>query len=185
MNTVLTSLARGRPLLILAVCLLVSPFMIASSQAADVPIKIGYAGTLFPIPVDYDQDGSLASVLDGQAHGTFGASMSHIATEWQLVGACDGGYGMFTLSQAAVVVTFSNDDQLFGAGAAEGWMCMHPGTGHFYGEAAGHFTGGTGRFEGASGTFTSPFEGKNLTYADFGYGFGPIEGTLTGSLSLN
>ena len=47
---------------------------------------------------------------------------------------------------ATVVITFSNGDQLFGAGLGNGWRCMDldpEGAGYFYGEAYGDFTEGT------------------------------------------
>jgi hypothetical protein len=93
------------------------------------------------------------------------------------------------LVHASVVVTFSNNDQLFGAGASEtgetsGSMCLNISNGHFVGVADGGFTGGTGRFEGASGTFTSPFSGYNLTAFSLGYGSGPIQGTFEGTIEL-
>jgi hypothetical protein len=187
MDSILTILARKQWPLVAAVFLLLVPFMTATSYAADVPVKISYTGSIVPIPVDLNTDDSHASVVDAQSKGTFGSSMSHIVTEWTPIGLCEGGYVQFTLIHAAVIVTFSNGDQLFGAGAGNGWMCMDldpAGDGYFYGEAYGDFTGGTGRFEGTSGSFSSPFTGNNLTLTDFGYGFGPIQGSLEGTVTL-
>lgn len=182
----LTILYRRLPLLVAAVALLMAPFIVAPSYADEVPFRISYTGTLVPIPIDTNEDDTHATVLDGQSKGTFGPSMSHIVTEWRFTeDYCHGTYGYFELVQAAMVITFSNGDQLLGAQGGTGWMCMDvvPGSetlGHFYGEAYGGFSGGTGRFEGASGTFTSPFEGYNLT----GYSFGPIQGSFLGTLIL-
>ncbi len=179
----------------LCTALLVLPFMWATGFAKEVPIKISYTGALVPIPVNLSESLTPASVVDAQSHGTFGASMSHIVTEW--VGVpdtfCEGeysDYGYYYLMHASVVITFSNDDQLYGAGAfwdsdLSGWMCLNPDNGHFVGVAEGDFTGGTGRFEGATGTFTSPFSGGyNLTGFDYGYGSGPIQGTFEGTVIL-
>lgn len=183
-------LSRRLPLLVAAVALLMAPFTAAPSHADEAPIKISYTGSLVPIPVNYGSV-SGASVLIGQSHGSFGASMSHIITEWvEDSGACVGDYAGYThydLLHAAMIVTFSNDDQLFSVGAdwlggATGWMCMSSATGHFVGEAGGEFTGGTGRFEGASGSFLSPFSGYNLAYFGLGYGAGPITGTIEGTV---
>ena len=190
MNSTLTSLTRRLPLLVAAAVLLFAPFMVATSYAGEVPIQISYTGSLVPIPVDENADLTHATVLDGPANGTFGASMTHIITEWTMTGGmCDDGYLFFELDHAAIVLTFSNGDQLFGAGATSGWMCMdvYPFgnlTGNFYGEAGGAFSHGTGRFEGATGSFLSPFSGTNITNKDFDYGFGPIRGTLEGTLTL-
>ena len=189
MYKILTILTRRLPLLAAAAVLLFAPFMVATSHADEVPIQINYTGALVPIPVDENIDLTHASVLDGQAKGSFGASMTHIITEWTMIGLCDDGYVLFELHHAAIVLTFSNGDQLFGAGTPSGWMCMdvYPFgnlTGNFYGEAGGAFSHGTGRFEGATGSFLSPFSGTNITNKDFDYGFGPIRGTLEGTLTL-
>lgn len=190
MYSILTILTRRLPLLAAAAVLLFAPFMVATSYAKDVPIHINFTGALVPIPVDENADLTHATVLDGQAKGTFGASMTHTITEWTMVGMCDDGYVLFTLHHAAIVLTFSNGDQLFGAGTSDGWMCMdvYPlgdVTGDFYGEAGGDFSHGTGRFEGATGSFVAPFSGTNITTKDFDYGFGPIRGTLDGTVSLH
>lgn len=173
--------------LVAAVSLLFVPFMAATSDAGEVPFKFSYTGSIVPIPVDLDADGTYATVVDAQSKGTFGASTSHIVTEWAPTGLCDNGYVQFALLHAGIVVTFSNGDQLYGAGVGNGWMCLDldpAGEGAFYGEAYGDFTGGTGRFAGASGTFTSPFSGNNITLLSFGYGFGPIDGSFEGELIL-
>src|SRR5210317_435853 len=190
MYSIMKTLTRRLPLLAAAAVLLFAPFMVATSYAKDVPIQINYQGALIPIPVDEDGDLSYGSVLDGQAKGTFGASMTHIVTEWTMTGMCDDGYVFFELLHAAIVLTFSNGDQLFGAGTSDGWMCMdvYPlgdVTGNFYGEAEGDFSHGTGRFEGATGSFLSPFSGTNITTRDFDYGFGPIRGTIDGTVHLH
>ena len=188
MNRMLTVLSSKPWLLVAAVGLLMTPFMAATSYARQVPVKISYTGSLVPVPVDLNADEIQATVVDAQSKGSFGASMSHIVTEWTPTGGlCDDGYVQFTLIHSAVVVTFKNGDQLFGAGFGNGWMCLNldpAGDGFFYGEAYGDFTNGTGRFEGASGSFTSPFTGNNTTLTSLGYGFGPIQGNFEGRLTL-
>jgi hypothetical protein len=187
MNRMLKILSRKRWPLFAAAVLLLTPFMAATSYARDVPLKISYTGSLVPVPVDLNTDEILATVVDAQSKGSFGASMSHIVTEWTPVGLCADGYVQFALIHSAAVVTFSNGDQLFGAGLGNGWMCLDlnpAGEGFFYGEAYGNFTNGTGRFEGATGSFTSPFTGNNTTLTELGYGFGPIQGSFEGTLTL-
>ena len=188
MDSMLTVFSRKRWPLIAAVTLLMAPFIAATSYAKEVPIKISYTGSIVPIPVDLNTDEVLATVVDGQSKGTFGAYMSHIITEWTPTGfLCEDGYVQFALIQAAVVVTFSNGDQLFGAGPGNGWMCLDfdpAGAGFFYGEAYGGFADGTGRFEGATGSYSSPFTGNNMTLTKYGYAFGPIQGSFEGTVTL-
>jgi len=194
MNSILTILSRNRWPLFAVATLLFLPFLATTSVAKEVPIKIGYSGTLFPLPVNLGGGPTGATMLDAQSNGSFGASMSHIITEWVTgSGSCEGdysGYDYYMLLHASVVVTFSNNDQLFGAGALwngdlSGWMCLNPSDGHFVGVADGGFTGGTGRFEGASGSFSSPFSGYNLTVFGLGFGSGPIQGTIEGSIEFH
>ena len=175
-----------RPLLVVVAVLLIAPFSAATSYADEVPFRVSYTGTLVPIPVDWNGDGTPATVLDGQSRGSFGASMSHIVSEWAMgTGTCKNqSHIWFDLVHSAAVVTFSNNDQLFGVNVGMAWMCMDPATGYFTGEARGTFTGGTGRFEGASGSFVSPFTGHALTLFTMGYNFGQIEGSIHGSLIL-
>ncbi len=193
MNSMLTNFSRKRWLLVASVALLLAPFMASTSYADEVPIKIRYTGALIPIPVNLGGGPTGATMLDAQSQGSFGASMSHIITEWVPgTASCDGdyeGYDYYMLLHASLVVTFSNNDQLFGAGAlwlgnVSGWMCLNSSNGHYAGVAEGGFTGGTGRFEGASGSFTSPFSGYNVTAFGFGYGSGPIQGTIEGTVDL-
>ena len=194
MNSILTILSRKRWPLVTVAVLLFSPLLAATSSAKEVPIRIDYAGTLVPIPVNLGGGPTGATMLDAQSNGSFGASMSHIITEWVSGGgSCESdypGYDYYMLLHASVVVTFSNNDQLFGTGAywnsdLSGWMCLNPDNGYFVGVAEGGFTGGTGRFEGASGSFSSPFSGYNLTVFDFGFGSGPIQGTIEGRIEFN
>ncbi|MEJ2297760.1 MAG: hypothetical protein P8X94_04510 [Woeseiaceae bacterium] len=122
MDNILLIHSRKRWPLIAAVALLFAPFMAATSYANDVPVKISYTGSVVPIPVDVDNDDALASVVDGQSSGTFGATMTHIVTEWTPTGLCDDGYVQFALIHSAAVLTFSNGDQLFGAEVGNGWI---------------------------------------------------------------
>lgn len=187
MRSILTTLSR-RGLLLVTAVLLCTPFLVAPSYADDATFNARYSGTLVPIPADENEDGSYATVLDGMAKGSFGVSMVHIVTEWTFTETmCHGSYGYFVQQHGAVVLTFSNGDQMFGAGPGDGWMCMdvNPvGTGLFYGEARADLTQGTGRFEGATASFLSPFSGTNITSNQFGYGFGPISGTMEGTVTF-
>jgi len=193
MIKILKTFRGGRRLLAIAIALLVAPFAATADNSDNIPFNVSYAGTLVPIPVNLSGGPTGATMLDAQSHGSFGASMSHIVTEWVPgTGTCTdeyAGYDYYMLLHASVVVTFANNDQLFGAGALwngdlSGWMCLNPADGHFAGVAAGGFSGGTGRFDGATGTFTSPFSGYNITAFTMGYGSGPISGTIEGTLTL-
>ncbi|MEJ2522378.1 MAG: hypothetical protein P8080_05790 [Gammaproteobacteria bacterium] len=106
-------------------------------------------------------------------------------SEFAFAGFCDAEqtalYLVFAYSKP--VINFKNGDQLWGD-ITSGDMCMDTVTGEFSGSAVGVYTGGTGRFYDAAGSFTVEFSGTNLTLPTLGVGFGPIYGTLEGTLDL-
>lgn len=71
------------------------------------------------------------------------------------------------------VLTAANDDQIFLA--ASGTTCLDPSTGLVSLSGSQTITGGTGRFEGASGTLTVSGTANPAT--------GTLEYTLEGSIS--
>ena len=73
-------------------------------------------------------------------------------------------------------------------------MCLNVNTGEFFGESYGEFVGGNGRFEGAHGTYTSPFSGQDLRFPFVGdepFPFGPefpvfsIKGSMEGTVTFD
>ena len=101
---------------------------------------------------------------------------------------CPAGTTEFELLQAQVVLTAENTaDQLFFADAAgEVTFCLYPDLTFSFTEH-GTFTGGTGRFTGASGSLDGQGTGKYLVSGSkegvFG-GFGQFTETVTGTLTL-
>ncbi len=57
-------------------------------------------------------------------------------------------------------------------------MCVDPTTGYFWGTARGGYLGGTGRFTGTTGTWTSNFYGYQL-----GGGIALLNGSVKGTLT--
>lgn len=120
-----------------------------------------YAGTDFNTSVDSNFDGQPAGMM--LATGAGGAHLG-VSSEWVYESGqgCLAGYDLrFALLQSAGVTTYSDRSQIFSF-AVDGWLCLSTTTGAFYGELSGIYTGGTGRFAEATGTYTTKFEGQNL-----------------------
>lgn len=136
--------------------LLMAPAVSAIERVDNGP----YAGTDFNTSVDTNFDGQPAGLM--LAMGVGGAQMA-VSSEWYVSSHdCRDGYDVpYALLFSAGVTTYSDRSQLF-LYAQEGWLCLSTTTGAFYGELSGFYTGGTGRFAGATGIYASKFEGQNL-----------------------
>lgn len=176
-----------RKILALTVLLMIGVFAVPASQAKDVRLSITYTGTVRDTVFDMNDDGFTANFVDGQAKGTFGASMVSIFSEFELADApighsCSGDFDLYAeLMYAKAVTTFSNGDQLY-ATTNGGWLCLDLLSGNYDGEATGIFMGGTGRFADATGDFVTPFAGKNLSLLEVGFGFGSFRGVIEGTV---
>jgi hypothetical protein len=62
-------------------------------------------------------------------------------------------------------------------------LCFDSSTGNHAGSASGSITGGSGKFAGATGTFTESFNGKTLSSDPQGHGFGWFQAELTGTVT--
>ncbi len=150
-----------------------------AAQAKDLPIFVEYNGTghYTALPVPFPPFSPFPpNVVDTGAMGSFGAKTMIILTQFLPPdpppdGRCgEGPFDFLWIVYTNGVTTFEDGSQIFARGnfADQGWGCLNRETGEFFGEAYGHFVGGAGRFEGASGTFTSPFWGNNLYHPFIG-----------------
>ena len=98
------------------------------------------------------------------------------------IGIADEGILPLLFAYARPIVTFANGDQLRGY-VTDGSGCLSVITGYFAGEAQGDYSGGTRRFDSATGSFVVSFAGDNLTLPDLGVGFGSIRGEIKGRIN--
>ncbi len=174
-------------MLALGAMLLVTSFAWTTSYAREMPISIDWQGTVADTAIDVNQDGLQATLIDAQAKGSFGPTFLGVVTEFVFGGLCDSDPDVWFMNMwySKPVVTFANGDQLWGnITEGTGWMCLDVTTGEFSGDAKGVFTGGTGRFVGATGNFAVEFDGVNLTISDLGVAFGAIRGEIVGTIEL-
>ena len=170
--------------------LLLLPFVGTASYAGEKPISMAWEGTVTDagfnvVPAEPPIPDLPANQIDAQARGSFGPASIDVLSEFAFAGFCDAEetvlYLVFAYSKP--IVTFKNGDQLWGD-ITSGDACMDMVTGEFFGSAVGVYTGGSGRFYDASGSFMVDFAGTNLTLPTLGVGFGAIYGEIEGMLDL-
>lgn len=155
------------------------------ASAGDRNVSLRFAGTGQDLGLEATPGGTLSQVTTAAVQGTFGNSELVIRTEWSdyIIAPpdCAAGFGVkVTLINSALVITAADQSQVFGF-STNGWMCVNTTNGAYYGEVYGVYQGGTGRFEGASGSWTAKYDGYTL---DPTIGFRSIRGTATGKLIL-
>jgi hypothetical protein len=138
---------------------------------------------LFCESFDTNNDTLSVGLTQANGQGTFGNFALASTTEFTPItptGRCPD-YTELSLVYSATVLTFADQSQLFGiANADDGWARLNMSTGQYFGEIDGDYEGGTGRFEGATGEFTTTFQGVIL---DPAVNFESITGTAEGTFN--
>lgn len=190
MNTNRTS---RRTVFALATAMLALPLATTVTYANEVPLKIEWTGTFADTPWDFvGPDGLFVDMIYAQGRGSFGPSLITILTEFMDATPppqhdfCTQPWNRYlVIAHSNGVTTFKNGDQLyFFINPGEGWMCLDFSDSSYTGATHGYYNGGTGRFENASGEFTTPFDGRNMTAMQLGIGFGSIYGEIVGTVDL-
>jgi hypothetical protein len=185
--------------------LLAGVVLLPVAQAKDIPIYVEYTGTghygFMPDPNPFVPPPP--NVVSGDAKGSFGAMSTVIISNFvpqpppAPVPRCESAdHFYFLIGYANAVTSFKDGSQIFARGeiSDQGWMCINPLTGEFFGESYGEFVGGAGRFEGAGGPYTSPFRGRNLYFPFVGvepFPYGPefplisIKGSILGTVTFD
>ena len=199
-KTIIQRILRGA-----VAALVAGVLLLPVAQAKDVPINVDFTGTghygVMPDPDPFALPPP--NVVSADAKGSFGAMSTVIISHFvpqpppAPVPRCKSPtHFYFLIGYANAVTSFKDGSQIFARGELSdlGWMCLDPGTGEFFGESYGEFVGGTGRFEGAGGPYTSPFEGRNLYFPFVGvepFPYGPefalisIKGSILGTVTFD
>ena len=151
------------------------------ASAGEKVIHTRYAGVGYDTVVDTNGDGLTVGLTLADQQGTFGQAQLAITSEWYVFPRdCRDGYDLpFALVNSVALATFADQSQLFHFSTG-GWICVSTTTGAYYGEVYGVYSGGTGRFAEATGTYTTRFEGQNL---DPSIGFRSIRAISEGRLT--
>lgn len=153
---------------------------ITMSALADAkPVSFSFATSGGDTGYDTNGDGIPLNVAFGKTKGSLGHGDISIASEWRIDATvtCPDGALKFSLVTNKVVAVTPDLSQLIAIGKT-GWMCIDPTTGYFWGVAEGDYLGGTGHYKGASGTWTSKFDGYQL-----GSGYAMLNGSVKGTLN--
>lgn len=146
----------------------------------ETDVNVTYAGAGFDL-TDPDADGYAMNVFLTESKGTFGKSsfmvLSEFANPVYPHADCAVGFMHFDLVRCVSTWTTANLDQLWGF-YTDGYLCMNA-AGDWYGEASGTYNGGTGRFNMATGEWTTEYSGANF---DHDSGYRTISGTVTGTV---
>lgn len=174
----------AKKLLAAALLLCAAVFIVPVSWAGSSVLSFGYAGSLSDKFADTDQDGHRVTLTQAIAKGSFGVSAISITAEFtpaDPMAYCADGTVKFDLVYSAAVLTMADLNQIyaFAAGPAS-YLCLDPFTGNYTGQVNGIYDGGSGRFENATGTYSTDFGGRFL---DLSIGYGSITGTVDGTLS--
>lgn len=145
-------------------------------------LSVTYAGAGFDL-TDPNGDGYPINVFITEGKGTFGKSslmvLSEFAEDTDSSVTCPEGFDQaFDLVRCVTTMTTPQVDQLWGWFTG-GYLCMTSDNMAWVGEASGIYIGGTGRFQRATGEWTTEYSGANFD-ADSGYRTisGTIEGTV-------
>ncbi len=140
-------------LLAIAVCASLLGSSLAESR--EIKLKQQFAGAGTETAVDTNQDGNYAFAFTLEARGGGGRSTVISRTEFGNFDSsdCPGALPTSYLVQHDFVQTFSDLSTLHYV-ATSGRICFDPSTSEVTCEEAGEVVGGTGRFEGATGSWT-------------------------------
>ena len=167
------------------------PFIIAlcaglvlsgAAQSGEMSINQRFSGVAHPTMVDANTDGAFANVISFQVKGSPGKATILAFGEFTppAITACaPSGGGQTDLVQQSFVETFSDLSMLFFE-VETGHTCFNIATSEITVELTGIITGGAGRFEGATGSWTTESEG-------FVVGPGVMiafTGTITGTVEV-
>ena len=165
------------PLLVLiSMGLLVS----GTAQARDVKADASFSGTEHPTMIDSNWDLIYASAGVFEVQGAHGRAVTHSLTEfteftWYGAPGCD----VRALLVSQDFVEILKDGSMVFFSADEGYACVDLATGEVNGVASGIVTGGTGKFEGATGYWDMTFKPHTLAS-----GLNAITGSITGTIEL-
>lgn len=142
--------------------------MIVGSAAAD-PFMSTESGWQVATEVDADGDGITAYAITSKGFSTWGPITSNALVELAPTGGfCDDDSNVIesTNTHGSYVIRTQKSDLFYGR-VTSGTSCSDLTTSTFTYTANWEITGGTGRFEGATGSFTSTGTGIVLAVEQF------------------
>jgi hypothetical protein len=175
----------------LVVCMVAAAGLTLATAWAGGPkekeIHGSFAGAFSPLDFDFNGDGITATIGLYTGNGNTGEFTSHAQVELdsprETNVTCPSDTLEYPYRQSTTVGT-SSKGQLFSGEQDQGTLCVNPLTGQFTFEVTEFYFGGTGKYEGASGSTHSSGTGNLLVCDAAGRCFGNSAGTYTGTLVL-
>ena len=148
-----------------------------SVQSSEIKINQRYTGVSHNSMLDTNGDGVFADVVSFQMVGSPGrATMEGVVEAAPFTpgdSPCDLQGEPY---QQSYIQTYNDGSMLFFVTTA-GHACLNLGTYELWGEISGIITGGIGRFELATGTFTAEINGVFVGLTQIAY-WGKMKGTV-------
>lgn len=140
--------------------LAVTVFIAARAEAQAIA---SYSGTAVANEIDVDLDGVTGNTATFQGRGQFGnfVVQAHVEhTAWDGMSLCDPSSALLYTTVWSGALTYANGDQLY-LELSDGVLCAKA-DGSYTEEVNLNITGGTGRFEGATGSIVGSTSGQAL-----------------------
>jgi len=154
MRTAITKMAGGA-LLLLVATLLIAPRAEAKSR---------FSGSAVANEIDVDDDGMTGDTLTFRSRGRFGNGLGQAHNElapWDMMTFCGATSILLFYTVSTQVTTYANGDQLY-QNLDNGTLCLNLEDSSFSFEIHLDVTGGTGKFQGATGSSTLTGSGQLL-----------------------
>jgi hypothetical protein len=135
-----------------------------SGVRADAQAITSYSGTAVANEIDADDDGRTGYTATFQGRGPFGNHMARVHVEfapWDGMSFCDPTSILLHLTVWTGAVTYGNGDQIY-LELTDGTSCVNFVDGSSIEEVNLNITGGTGRFDGATGSVAASTRGQQL-----------------------
>ena len=165
----------------------------SKADAEKLSVKSAFSGTFVSSQTDTNGDGGKAGFASVVTKGSLGSGTVQGLNEWAFAGqtTCpngNAGFG-FTLlrsldptAPANFVQRIDSTGDLIFTEQTDGTLCFDPATSIQFFSVTNTITGGTGRFEGATGTGESSGTAKTLFEDAAGNFFGEQSGTATATI---
>ncbi len=174
---------RRKLIMLAATAALIAATLVAAQSATAGSFGEQVSGNFSDTAVDTDGDGGAANLFSGATKGTGSATYEGIV-EIRIFDPpvpCDGGIAG-TVVEYSIVRRYANGDLLTSRLVEDGdnVLCFDPGSGAATLDVDAEFTGGTGKYKGATGSYHAAYTVQLLVADPAG---GIAHGTFTGTTS--
>ena len=164
------------------------------AEAGKIPLKGSFSGTFVATQTDTNGDGQKAAFASVGTKGTLGSGTIQGVNEFVFSGpaTCPNGNAGFEFTllrpllpaaPAQFVQRIDSTGDLIFSEQTSNTLCFDPVTLIQFASGTSNITGGTGRFEGATGTVEFEATAKTLFEDAAGNFFGEQSGTYTGTIN--